>query len=287
MLQYARITNPIDRVTILSGIVVAVAALTLPLVAGCSSDDPVVAADNPPFPPDGVFSVTGDHLVTIYWNQNQEPDLAGYRVYRGNVDLSGPYYSLADVAKGTTSYDDSSVQNGETWFYAIAAFDKAGHESDLSREDVFDTPRPEGFNLVLVELGQDQLHAGYDFSSLSDLPQSATAGTTDIYFENQGGVKYIVSADPGVDIQDYGLIDLIAVDWAPVNDGWSPSKKAEAIVGHSYIVRVLDDRDAVPQGDFNMAKFIVKSVTNTTLTMDWAYQAVPNNPELLVIGGTR
>jgi hypothetical protein len=282
MLQYARITNPIDRVTILSGIVVAVAALTLPLVAGCSSDNPVVAADNPPFPPDGVFSVTGDHLITIYWNQNQEPDLAGYRVYRGNVDLSGPYYPLADVSKGTTSYDDSSVQNGETWFYAVAAFDKAGHESDLSREDVFDTPRPEGFNLVLVELGQDQLHAGYDFSSLSNLPQDATAGTTDIYFENQGGVKYIVSADPGVDIQDYGLIDLIAVDWAPVNDGWAPSKKAEAIVGHSYIVRVLDG-----QGDFNVAKFIVKNVTNTTITMDWAYQAVANNPELLTTGGTR
>jgi hypothetical protein len=242
-----------------------------------------VAADNPPFPPDGVFSVTGDHLVTIYWNKNQEPDLAGYRVYRGNVDLSGPYYPLADVSKGTTSYDDSSVQNGDTWFYAVAAFDKAGHESDLSREDVFDTPRPEGFNLVLVELGQDQLHAGYDFSSLSNLPQSATAGTTDIYFDtDQAGVKYIVCANAEVDIQDYGLIDLIAVDWAPVDNGWAPSKRAEAIVGHSYIVRVLDG-----QGDFNMAKFIVKNVTNTNVTMDWAYQAVPNNPELLTVGGTR
>ena len=155
MMQYARIRNPIDRMTNLSGVFVAVAALTMPLVAGCG-DDPVVAADNPPFPPDGVFSVTGDHLVTIYWNANEESDLAGYRVYRGNVDLSGPYYPLADVSKGTTSYDDSDVNNGETWFYAVTAFDKNGHESDLSREDVFDTPRPEGFGLVLVDLGQDQ-----------------------------------------------------------------------------------------------------------------------------------
>jgi hypothetical protein len=75
---------------------------------------------------------------------------------------------------------------------------------------------------------------------------------------------------------------LIAVDWAPVDNGWAPSKRAEAIVGHSYIVRVLDG-----QGDFNMAKFIVKNVTNTNVTMDWAYQAVPNNPELLTVGGTR
>jgi hypothetical protein len=281
MLQYARITNPIDRITRLSGFLAAVAALTMPLVAGCSNDDPVVAADNPPFPPDGVFSVTGDHLVTIYWNQNQESDLAGYRVYRGNVDLSGPYYPLADVSKSTTVYDDTDVNNGETWFYAVAAFDRAGHESELSREDVFDTPRPEGFGLVLVDLGQDASRAGYDFSSLSNLPQLATANTTDIYFESQAGGKYIVCADPGVDIQDYGLIDLVGVDWAP-EIGWAPSKKAEAIAGHSYIVRVLDG-----QGDFNMAKFIVKDSPTTTVTLDWAYQAVQNNPELLVIGGTR
>lgn len=279
-MKYARIRNPIDRVTSLSGVLAAVAALTIPLVAGCG-DDPVVAADTPPFAPDGVFSVTGDHLVTLYWNPNQESDLAGYRIYRGNVDLSGPYYPLADVSKSTTSYNDTSVNNGETWFYAVAAFDKGGHESELSREDVFDTPRPEGFGLVLVDMGQDQLHAGYDFSSLSDIAQDAAAPSTDIYFEKQAGVNYIVCADPGVDIQDYGLIDLIGVDWAP-ETGWAPSKRAEAITGHSYIVRILNN-----QGDFNMAKFIVKDAPTTTVTLDWAYQAVVNNPELQVIGGTR
>jgi hypothetical protein len=284
MMQRSRIRNPIDRVTRLSGVLAAVAALTMPLVAGCE-DDPVVAADNPPFPPDGVFSITGDRLVTIYWNSNQEGDLAGYRVYRGNVAEEGPYNPIADVPANQTFYDDTDVNNGDFWFYAVAAFDKNGHESELSVETVFDTPRPEGFNLVLVELGQDQSHAGYDFSSLSNLATSATAGTTDIYFENQGGVQYIVSADPGVDIQDYGLIDLIGVDWAP-DTGWAPSKKAEAIVGHSYIVRILDNREVPSHGDFNVAKFIVKGAPTTTMTIDWAYQAVDNNPELLTIGST-
>jgi hypothetical protein len=250
----------------------------MPLVAGCD-DDPVVAADNPPFPPDGVFSVTGDHLVTIYWNPSQEDDLAGYQVYRGNVDLSGPYYPLAKVSKGTTAYDDTDVNNGETWFYAVTAYDKNGHESDLSAEDVFDTPRPEGFDLVLVNLGQDASQAGYDFSSLSGTAQLATANTTDIYFEIQAGVKYIVCADPGVDIQDYGLIDLIGVDWAP-SIGWAPSKKVEAIAGHSYIVRISD-------GQTNYAKFFVNGAPTSSVTLDWAYQADAGNPELLVVGGAR
>ena len=283
MLQYARITNPIDRITRLSGFLAAVAALTMPLVAGCSNDDPVVAADNPPFPPDGVFSVTGDNLVTIYWNQNQESDLAGYRVYRGNVDLSGPYFPLADISKSTTVYDDTDVQNGETWFYAVAAFDRAGHESELSREDVFDTPRPEGFGLVLVDLGQDPSHAGYDFDGQSNVPQAMSMSTTDIYFDvDSNGVKYIVAKGSGVDIQDYGLIDLIGVDWAPVNEGWAPSKQAEAISGHSYIVRIYDSQVS----QYHYAKFFVNGAPTAAVTLDWAYQTVAGNPELLVVGGT-
>jgi hypothetical protein len=277
MLQYARIRNPIDRIANLSGLFAAVAALTMPLVAGCG-DDPVEAADNPPFPPDGVFSVTGDHLVTIYWNPNQEGDLAGYRIYRGNVAEQGPYDAIAEVSANQTSYDDTDVNNGDFWFYAVAAFDKNGHESELSAETVFDTPRPEGFDLVLGNLGQDPSHAGYDFSSLSGSAQSAAANTTDIYFEDVSGVKYIVAKGSGVDIQDYGLIDLIGVDWAP-NTGWAPSKQVEAIAGHSYIVRISD-------GQINYAKFFVNGAPTGTVTLDWAYQTDPGNPELLVIGGT-
>ncbi len=278
-----RTRNPIDRTTWLSGAASATVAvmLILPFVAGCDDEGPVVV-DAPPFPPDGVFSVTGDGVVSIFWNPNQESDLDRYEVWRGNQAPEGPYYYLASVSPSFTSYDDTDVVNGETWFYAVLAVDATGHESALSRETVFDTPRPEGFGLVLVELGQDASRAGYDFSSLSNVPQAASLSTTDIYFESTGGVNYVAAADPLVDIQDYGVIDLIAVDWAP-DTGWAPSKRAEAIVGHSYIVRVTDG-----QGDFNMAKFEVRSVTSTNLEIDWAYQAVDNNPELAiapVVGG--
>lgn len=275
MTHQLRTRNPIDRTTRLSGVVSAVAAvmLMLPFVAGCEDEDPVVVVA-PPFPPDGVFSVTGDGVVSIYWNPNQEPDLQGYRVYR-SVANPGPYYWLdgAELPASATAYDDFDVVNGQTWFYAVTAFNAVG-ESGLSLDTVFDTPRPEGFGLVLVELGQDPSRAGYDFSSLSNESQAASLGTTDIYFENTGGVNYIVAADLLVDIQDYGVIDLVAVNEAP-EKGWAPSKRAEAIVGHSYIVRVTDG-----QGDYNMAKFEVKEVTPLSLRMDWAYQAVDNSIEL-------
>lgn len=279
MTHHLRIRNPIDRAIRLSGAVAAVAAVMLPFVAGCEDDNPVVVADDPPFPPDGVFSITGDGVVSIYWNANWEKDLAGYVVYR-STDNPGPYFELDRVPADQTWYDDTDVINGETWFYAVTAVDRANQESELSEETVFDTPRPEGFNLVLVEpeLGQDLSMAGYDFSSLSGTPQSGLASTTDIYFEWVGGVKYLRTTT-GVDIQDYGLIDLEFVDWAP-DTGWSPSGQAEAIVGHSYIVRILDG-----QGDFNMAKVHVKTFGLNNVTLDWAYQAVENNPELTIVAG--
>ena len=270
-----RTRNPISRSTQLSGVVSAAVAvmLILPLVAGCDDEDPVVV-DTPPFPPDGVFSVTGDEVVSIFWNENQEPDLAGYQIWRGNEAEEGPYFHLASVSANTTSYDDIDVNNGDFWFYAVLAVDAAGNESELSRELVFDTPRPEGFGLVLVDLGQDPSHAGYDFSSLSNSSQAASMSTTDIYFESVGGVDYVVAADPLVDIQDYGVIPLIGVDYAP-EEGWAPSKRAEAIDGHSYIVRITNG-----QGDFNFAKFEVMEPPTVSLRMNWAYQAVPNELEL-------
>lgn len=268
MKQALRIRNPINRLKWLSGAILVIAALVLPFVAGCGNDDPVVVEnkDNtPPFPPDGVFSVTGDGLVTLYWNANWEDDLAGYAVFR-NDQPDGAYTHIADVPADQTWYDDTDVINGETWFYAVLAFDKANNESDLSYELVFDTPRPAGDNLILFDfMGQSSALSGYDFSSLSGAAQLYTLGSTDIYFGVENGANTVFTTNQ-VDIQDYGYMEnLDVVDWAP-EQGWAPSGRAEAIEGHGYVVRIMGS-----QG-INYAKFRVKAVSPSSVTIDWAYQ---------------
>ena len=47
----------------------------------------------------------------------------------------------------------------------------------------------------------------------------------------------------------------------------------EALDGHAYIVRIN-------KGVINYAKIWITSVTNSQVTMDWAYQEVTNWPEL-------
>ena len=232
-------------------------------------DTIIIIPDTPPFPPDGVFSVTGDGLVSIYWNPNWEDDLAGYGVYR-NDEYLGLYHWLSDVPVNQTYYHDTDVTNGETWYYGVTAFDSAGLESDLSYENVFDTPRPEGFGLVLMDYLVQDDQSGWDFDT--ETRQASGLDSTDVFFGFAGGVPFIFT-NTGVDIQDYGLIDLIDVDWAPLT-GWAPSGRAEVIVGHCYVVRI-----GGPTGS-NYAKIEVKSTTAQSVTLDWAYQTVVDLPEL-------
>jgi hypothetical protein len=235
-------------------------------------------SDLPPYPPDGVFSITGDEVVTVCWNQKTEPNIVAYGIYK-NTELWGAYTWIANVnavdacSDGLCCFDDAGLNNGETWYYAVTSINNIGMESeDLSYENVFDTPRPEDFGLVLVDFGQDAAQSGYDFSSLSNAAQPWNSISTDIYFGVSGGTNYIFTT-ARVDIQDYGWIDLLNVDWAP-SGGWAPSGIVEAIPRHSYIVRING------LSGWNVAKFEVVSVTSDSVTMDWAYQGVPGLPEL-------
>ena len=250
-----------------------VALVALP-VTGCKQEDKIVVVDSdtPPSAPDGVFSITGDRQVTICWNPNPEPDIAGYDVYWNNA-ATGYFQYVATVGPNEFCYVDSDVDYEMTYYYAVLAFDQAGQESELSYEDVFDTPRPEGVGLVL-----NTALSGYDFSKLTGNAQAENDPGTDVYFGALNGVPTLFADQgAGVDIQDYGFIDLVDVDWAPLS-GWAPSHRVELIDGHSYIIRI------VGASGYNMAKVYVASVSTSQVTLDWAYQLDTNNPELLRVG---
>ena len=252
------------------------------LLVGC--EDEIVSL--PPSAPDGVFSITGDGQVTICWNSNPEPNIAGNDIYWNDMP-TGAFERIGSVGASSTCFIDTDVDNGTTYFYAVAAVNDQKQESELSFEDVFDTPRPEDFGLVLHDyLGQNSALSGYDFSSLSNTAQPDTSAGTDVYFGPLNGVPTLfgkgVAVGTGVDIQDYGYIDLESVDWAPAN-GWSPAKKADLVEGHSYIVQIEETG-----GFYHYAKVYVVSATSQVAVLDWAYQVDPGNPELTPgIGGAQ
>ena len=251
------------------------------LLISCGKKERIVEVPVPmdcaPSAPRGVYSVNMGDRVEIVWYPNPETDVVSYDVYRGAF-LYGDYFyigSVNDVDPDPADYyyDDTDVETGVQYFYAVVAVDAKGNESDLSYEEVSGTPRPEG-QLTIYAATVLPDHSGYDFSSLSDSSQAYNLATTDIYFSTSSGFAQLVAYRAGVDIQDYGFTgDFDAVNYAPT-EGWSISRSAEAIAGHCYILRLFEG-----DGD-HYAKLFVNEVTDQSVKFTWGYQTAPNNRDL-------
>ncbi|MBI5169852.1 MAG: fibronectin type III domain-containing protein [Candidatus Eisenbacteria bacterium] len=237
-------------------------------LAGC--DETTAPRDTtPPAAPRGLYSTTGDAQVTLRWLANTESDVIGYRVYSSScASGSSCPYDRVGTATGT-SFVVTGLSNGVTRFYAVAAVDRDGNESELTVEDVYDTSRPAGSGATLGNFVNSASGAGWDFSAA--ISRSSDDAQTDVFYGYNGSVHQMFTRDNVTDIQDMGYASsLDAIDYAPAN-GWSPTGTVEVIPGHCYVVWTRDN---------HYAKFRVTSLTNSLVVFDWAYQTAAGNGEL-------
>ncbi|MEW6016154.1 MAG: hypothetical protein AB1690_12660 [Candidatus Zixiibacteriota bacterium] len=227
-----------------------------------------VYIDYTPAVPQGVYSITGDEAVYLFWLPVRESDLAGYRVYRSVND--DEYFYIGSAA--STEYVDRNVINGNTYYYAVTAIDDDGNESELSYETVFDTPRPEGFGLNLADFNLYPGISGYDFSTYTILPFDHLNADIYIEYNQYDEVFYINVTNTLTDIQDMGYTsNFDEIGYSPL-DGWSTVGWSELILGHTYIIWTKDN---------NYAKLRVTAINAPySVRFDWAYQTDTGNPEL-------
>ena len=233
------------------------------IFSGCDDD---YYDGTPPTPPTNLVTITGDNWVEIQWDYNRESDIAGYNVYY-NYTYDGEYTLLGSTTNNY--FVDYGAINGETYFYAVAAYDFDGYESELSYDYIYDTPRPEGFNRSVLDFHTNPNRAGYDFSEYSVIAYDLYE--TDFFFDYDNGVYYIDVWDD-TDLQDMGsTYDIYDISEAPTS-GWIPIyegdniKYAEAIPGHTYVIWTRDD---------HYAKIRISNIENGAMIFDWAYQTVP------------
>jgi len=69
--------------------------------------------------------------VKLAWDPNSETNLAGYRLYYGTAP--GIYDQAIDVGN-QTDYLLTELEAERSYFFAVTAYNTAGHESDYSRE---------------------------------------------------------------------------------------------------------------------------------------------------------
>jgi hypothetical protein len=77
-----------------------------------------------------VKNALGNSII-LNWDPVTEADLAGYKLYYGTS--SGSYDKATDIGK-VTSYEVTGLVAGETYFFALTAYDKAGNEGEFSQE---------------------------------------------------------------------------------------------------------------------------------------------------------
>ena len=72
--------------------------------------------------------------MTLTWTANVELDLAGYKIYVGTNSGTYSFPGSPFVTGKVTSYTISNLPKGQTYYFAISAYDNAGNESVLSAE---------------------------------------------------------------------------------------------------------------------------------------------------------
>jgi fibronectin type 3 domain-containing protein len=76
------------------------------------------------------IQATAEHVVDLSWKASTSSNIAGYNVYRGP---NGSSWSKINVGLiGSTLYDDSTVANGSTYYYAVTSVNIEGAESAKS-----------------------------------------------------------------------------------------------------------------------------------------------------------
>jgi fibronectin type 3 domain-containing protein len=97
-------------------------------------------ASNPilTIPLSGTGVSTTQHSVTLSWNASTSK-VSGYNVYR-SISSTGNFSKLNNSLIVPTTYVDTSVVNGTTYYYYATAVDGQGHESVPSNQSVATIP---------------------------------------------------------------------------------------------------------------------------------------------------
>ena len=115
-----------------------------PAGAGSATGSVTVASNATNSPASVALSGSGvqpvQHSATLTWNASTS-SVVGYHAYRGTAS-GGPYAKLTSSATASTTFTDSTVQSGQTYYYVVTAVASSGAESVNSNQTQAIIPSP-------------------------------------------------------------------------------------------------------------------------------------------------
>jgi hypothetical protein len=132
-------------VTIPAGQHVQFAVTFTPPGNGVASGSVSFASNASNSPSIETFSGTGtpppQHSVNLSWSASTSQNIIGYNIYRG-VKLGGPYSKINSVLNASTLYTDSTVVDGQTYYYVTTAVNSSNEQSAYSNQTTAVIPPP-------------------------------------------------------------------------------------------------------------------------------------------------
>jgi fibronectin type 3 domain-containing protein len=83
--------------------------------------------------------VVATRVVKLQWQPSSSTGVVGYYVYRSTVS-GGPYTKVVGTPIAGTSYSDSNVTSGTSYYYVVTAVASDGNESSYSVQVAVSVP---------------------------------------------------------------------------------------------------------------------------------------------------
>ena len=135
------------------------------------------------------------HTVQLSWDASTTHNVIGYNVFRG-ANQGGPYTQINSTLDPTTSYADSTVQGGQTYYYVTTAVNSDNTQSEYSNQT----------EAVIPSGGAGSENALYSFAGGNDpkLPYAGLVfdktgnlyGTTELGGTNNQGTVFEITPNP-------------------------------------------------------------------------------------------
>ena len=118
--------------------------------------------------PTGLSVLAGDSVALLDWDADTTGFLDNYTVYRGTISGTNNYSAITNVV--VSSFIDTGLVNGSTYYYAVKAVGATGTpvESDFS-DEVSATPFDANSNVVVIQHLDATIGASVTLSNVNEV----------------------------------------------------------------------------------------------------------------------
>lgn len=134
-----------------------------------------------PGSPTGLTAVAGNEQIALTWAAPTNGPITGYNVYRG-TSPGGEGSSPIQTGITSTSYTDSGLTNGTTYYYTVTAVNSAGEGPQSNEASATPLPPPTAPTALIATPGNAQI-------SLSWFPPATTVTDYNIYRGTSSGTE--------------------------------------------------------------------------------------------------